>query len=153
RGRREGVFRIPLATADGHRNGPREFLLKTKEQVGGRLTIRYQSLASKVELEKRDGTWTATGVRFRDGAHLYQPDPNCVRTDAPELAARARREVILAGGAFNTPQLLMLSGIGPEKHLSDKGVTCLVPLEGVGRNLQDRYEVGVISDMKQPFTV
>jgi choline dehydrogenase len=153
RGRREGVFSISLATWHGKRNGPREFLLRTQEQVGGRLTIRYNALATKVQLEKRDGRWAATGVRFRDGGHQYQADPNCVKADEPEQVARARREVILAGGSFNTPQLLMLSGIGPAKHLADKGVQCLVPLEGVGRNLQDRYEVGVVCNVKEPFTV
>ena len=50
---------------------------------------------------------------------------------------RARREVILCGGAINSPQLLMLSGVGPAEHLKRAGVTPLVDLPGVGRNLQD----------------
>ena len=54
----------------------------------------------------------------------------------------ARREVILCGGAFNTPQLLMLSGIGPAAELRAHGIPVRVDLPGVGRNLQDRYEVG-----------
>jgi choline dehydrogenase-like flavoprotein len=55
--------------------------------------------------------------------------------------------VILAGGAFNTPQLLMLSGIGPRDGLERHGIEVRVDLPGVGRNLQDRYEVGVVSRM------
>ena len=61
---------------------------------------------------------------------------------------RASREVILAGGAFNTPQLLMLSGIGPRSALDKHGVPLRVDLAGVGQNLQDRYEVAVINRMK-----
>jgi choline dehydrogenase-like flavoprotein len=56
-------------------------------------------------------------------------------------------EVILAGGAFNTPQLLMLSGIGPREVLERHGIEVRVGLPGVGRNLQDRYEIGVVSRM------
>jgi choline dehydrogenase-like flavoprotein len=55
--------------------------------------------------------------------------------------------VILAGGAFNTPQLLMLSGIGPRETLDRFGIPVQAELAGVGRNLQDRYEVGVVNRM------
>ena len=47
----------------------------------------------------------------------------------------------------------MLSGIGPKEHLADCKIECLVDRPGVGRNLQDRYEVGVVSEMKQPFAL
>ena len=50
---------------------------------------------------------------------------------------RARREVVLAAGAFGSPQLLMLSGIGPAAHLRDHGISVLRDLPGVGQNLQD----------------
>ena len=60
---------------------------------------------------------------------------------------RASREVVLAGGAFNTPQLLMLSGVGPREELERHGIPVRVDLPGVGRNLQDRYEVGVVNRM------
>jgi choline dehydrogenase len=49
----------------------------------------------------------------------------------------ANKEVILSGGAINSPQLLMLSGVGPSKHLKDNGIEVVHNLEGVGRNLQD----------------
>jgi choline dehydrogenase-like flavoprotein len=66
---------------------------------------------------------------------------------------RARREVILCAGAFNTPQLLMLSGIGPAGHLREHGIDVKVDLPGVGRNLQDRYEVAVTHRMKRPWEI
>jgi choline dehydrogenase len=61
------------------------------------------------------------------------------------------REVILCGGAFNTPQLLMLSGIGPQAELARHGIATRIDLPGVGRNLQDRYEVGVVARASAPF--
>src|SRR5260370_32570046 len=64
-----------------------------------------------------------------------------------------RGEVILAGGAFNTPQLLMLSGIGATATLQPHGIAVRVDLPGVGRNLQDRYEIGVVNRLKQPWSV
>ena len=62
-------------------------------------------------------------------------------------------EVILCGGAFNTPQLLMLSGIGPADHLKEHEIDVLVDLPGVGGNLQDRYEVGVVNEMANEWEV
>lgn len=57
--------------------------------------------------------------------------------------ARARREVILAGGAINTPQLLMLSGIGPADHLASHGIDLVVDAPEVGENLQDHLVAGL----------
>lgn len=56
---------------------------------------------------------------------------------------RARREVILCGGAINTPQLLMLSGIGPSEHLAEHGIRVVVDSPGVGANLQDHLVAGL----------
>jgi choline dehydrogenase len=63
------------------------------------------------------------------------------------MCANATGEVILSGGAFNTPQLLMLSGIGPRDVLEPLGIPLRIELPGVGRNLQDRYEIGVVHRM------
>jgi choline dehydrogenase len=64
---------------------------------------------------------------------------------------RAWREVVVCGGAFNTPQLLMLSGIGPAAELRRHGIDVRVDLAGVGRNLQDRYEVAVTHPLPRPW--
>lgn len=55
---------------------------------------------------------------------------------------RARKEVILSAGAINSPQLLMLSGIGEDTHLRSKGIPVLQNLPGVGRNLMDHIAIG-----------
>src|SRR5262249_22501911 len=54
-------------------------------------------------------------------------------------------------GAFITPQLLMLSGIGPKADLAALGIECRRDLPGVGANLQDRYEVGIVAQTGKPF--
>jgi len=64
------------------------------------------------------------------------------------LIARARREVILAGGAINSPHLLQLSGLGPGQLLRRHGVEVLADLPGVGENLQDHYVMGVTYRLK-----
>jgi choline dehydrogenase len=63
----------------------------------------------------------------------------------------ADREVILCGGAYNSPQLLMLSGIGPADDLAKHGIVTIQDLPGVGRNLQDHASVGVDCEMSQPW--
>lgn len=66
--------------------------------------------------------------------------------------ARASAEVVLSGGAINSPQLLLLSGIGPADELKRVGVTPVHDLSGVGRNLQDHLNVNVINECTQPIT-
>jgi choline dehydrogenase len=67
---------------------------------------------------------------------------------------RARAaEVILCGGAFNSPQLLMLAGIGPKEHLDELGIDVVADLPGVGSNLQDHLEVYIQYASKQPVSI
>jgi 4-pyridoxate dehydrogenase len=89
------------------------------------LTVETNALATRVVL---DGS-RARGVEYARGGRLQQ--------------ALADREVLLAGGVFNTPQLLMLSGIGPADHLREMGIAPRVSLRGVGQNLQDHLSVDV----------
>jgi choline dehydrogenase-like flavoprotein len=64
--------------------------------------------------------------------------------------ARATREVILSAGSINTPQLLMLSGIGDPDHLREFALATSVELPGVGRNLQDHYSSGLFHERREP---
>lgn len=75
------------------------------------------------------------------------------RVDGTERTVEARREVILSGGAINTPQILMLSGIGPRGHLEDVGVEVVRDLPGVGSNLADHLAAGVIEHTDRPDTL
>ncbi|KAM0324573.1 hypothetical protein ACHAQA_007958 [Verticillium albo-atrum] len=116
------------------------------------LTVRFDSLVTKVDI---DDDLRATGVQYLEGEKLYKADPrwqaNSNNTGIPR-SARAKREVILAGGTFNTPQLLLLSGIGPAEHLKEHAVDVKVDLPGVGRGLQDHYEVPVMHQFANNFT-
>ncbi|MBV8506712.1 MAG: choline dehydrogenase [Alphaproteobacteria bacterium] len=67
--------------------------------------------------------------------------------------ARAAREVILCGGAVNSPQLLMVSGIGPQQHLARFGIPVVHDLPGVGQSLQDHYSAPIKLRCKLPITV
>jgi len=88
----------------------------------------------------------------RDEA-LYEASPCYQPKERDPLEFRACREVIVAAGAFNSPQLLMLSGVGPREDLKGLGIPCLVNLPGVGSNLQDRYEIAVVSESAKPFVL
>lgn len=72
-----------------------------------------------------------------------------VRRGSP-MTVRARREVILSAGSFNTPQILMLSGIGPVDHLREHGIAPVLDLSGVGGNLQDHLSVNVAGTRPVP---
>jgi choline dehydrogenase-like flavoprotein len=88
-------------------------------------------------LELRDGR--VSGVRYRRR-----------RKDA---VAYARREVILSAGAFNSPQILLLSGIGPREHLGEVGVRVQHDLPGVGRNLQDHPFITMMWEMSDTHSL
>eukprot|EP00928_Gymnodinium_smaydae_P017466 TRINITY_DN1667_c0_g3_i1.p1 TRINITY_DN1667_c0_g3~~TRINITY_DN1667_c0_g3_i1.p1 ORF type:complete len:586 (-),score=56.95 TRINITY_DN1667_c0_g3_i1:163-1920(-) len=64
-----------------------------------------------------------------------------VESEGSQRKIEARREIVLSAGAINSPQLLMLSGIGPRRHLEDVGIACLHELNGVGDHMQDHLFV------------
>jgi choline dehydrogenase len=147
---REGLAFTPLAVANGKRNGPRDFLLKTKEEFPNNLTIQLHSLASRILFKDK----RAIGVEILEGKHLYEADPEARKGNVSAPVKRevfASREVIVCAGAFNTPQILKLSGVGPAEELKKFNIDVVVDLPGVGENLQDRYEVGVIAEFEKPF--
>jgi choline dehydrogenase len=94
------------------------------------LTVRTGAQATRVLVE----AGRATGVEYVKGG----------RRDV----VRAAREVVLSGGAINSPQLLLLSGIGPADHLREVGVAVVHDLPGVGQNLQDHPLVPVIWNVR-----
>jgi choline dehydrogenase-like flavoprotein len=139
---------VPLTTDRHRRAGARERLLDVAARHPDRLRIELDALATRVLFDDKR---RAIGVEYQKGRHLYGADPQAGGSGGTTHTVTARREVILAGGAFNTPQLLMLSGIGGREALAAHGIAALVDLPGVGRNLQDRYEVSVVNRMKRPW--
>lgn len=160
---REGIFFVPFATEGGQRVSVRDLLMVTEQDYADRLDIRTNTLATRILIEPAPiappGTEApslrATGVEYIEGLHLYGADPYaaCGAAAATPRRVRARREVILSAGAFNTPQLLMLSGIGPREELDSHGIATLLDRPGVGRNLQDRYEISVYCSTKTDFAI
>jgi choline dehydrogenase len=143
----EGLISVPLTTLNGQRAGSREFIEKVRKSHPDRLEVRSHALASRILL---DETQKAVGVEYLRGAHLYRADPrNGEASESVREQVRVKREVIVAAGAFNTPQLLKLSGIGPKAELERHGIEVRVNLPGVGENLQDRYEVAVVTRLSQ----
>jgi choline dehydrogenase-like flavoprotein len=139
-----GIRYAPLATRDHARNGTRERLIDVAGAHPDRLHIELNALATRVLF---DDSNRATGVEYLRGERLYRTHANPSNRPGEHVQASATREVILSAGTFNTPQLLMLSGIGPRADLERLGITVRIDLPGVGRNLQDRYEVGVVNRM------
>lgn len=147
RNRSAGPCYTPLSTHRHKRIGVRERLLDVARRYPDRLHIVTNALATRVlfdEEQLADGGPRAVGVEYLEGDNLYKAHPRAGTSRGRHRRVGARREVVLAGGAFNTPQLLMLSGIGPEEDLVARGIEVRVPLSGVGRNLQDRYEVSIV---------
>jgi choline dehydrogenase len=98
------------------------------------LTVATASLALRVLVEQG----RAVGVQYEQNGVVQ--------------TARAEREVILSAGTFNSPQLLLLSGIGPADELRALGIEPVHDLPGVGRNLQDHASIGVLYEASGPFT-
>ena len=143
-----GIRLPPLATHQRRRNGTREFLLSVQQRFPGNLTLELNALATKILFDEKN---RAVGVEYLKGERMYRAHYNSSDQAGEKKSVRVTREVILAGGAFNTPQLLMLSGVGPKDELKKHGIDLRVDLAGVGQNLQDRYEVGVINRMKSDW--
>ena len=139
-----GLRYLPLTTRRHARNGSRERVLEVAAKHPKRFKIELNALVTRVLF---DDNRRAIGVEYLRGERLYRASGRPSDDPGERRAIRASREVILAGGAFNTPQLLMLSGIGPRADLEHHGIEVKVDLPGVGKNLQDRYEAGVVHRM------
>jgi len=131
----------------------REHVLQTAAALPNNLIIKSNCLVTRVLFDKNGKS--VTGVEYIQGPQLYRASPLAAQT-APmpqKLQMSASREVILSGGAFNSPQLLKLSGVGHAGEFAKLGIKPNVELHGVGENMQDRYELGVLSRLKNNLTI
>ncbi|WAR30766.1 BETA-like protein [Mya arenaria] len=128
----EGFNKIQYNIRNGERSMPGTEMLMGLDRKN--LHISVNSHVSKIDIHKNE----AQGVWFiKDGRKMY---------------VRANMEVILSAGTVGTPQLLMLSGIGPRRHLEEMNITVVADLP-VGENLQDHEKVSVCVGIKQPLSI
>jgi choline dehydrogenase len=145
-----GLRYVPLSTSNHARTGSRERVLEIACKHPDRLRVELNALATRVLFDDNNRT---IGVEYLKGERLYRAHARPSEEGGELRRLYASREVILAGGAFNTPQLLMLSGVGPRDVLKDHEIPIRVELPGVGSNLQDRYEVGVVNRMRDDWAL
>lgn len=137
-----GIWGLPLhAKKNGERFSSRDYIKETISQKFP-LTLSVNSLATKVlfagnvSTNCANGKPRAVGVEYMQGKSLYRADSRYVVSNKGTVkTAMARKEVILSGGTFNTPQILMLSGVGPKAHLQEMGIQVVVDSPGVGQNM------------------
>ena len=140
----EGVGPYQVTHRDGERlSAAKAYLEPVRHRSNLRVITHARVL--RVTVERRDGQAVATGVvwRERDGAGPQHT-----------LLLRPGGEVVLSAGAFGSPQLLMLSGMGPASHLQGTGIAVQADLPGVGAHLQDHLDaVIVVNAPKAPDVI
>ncbi|NVH47279.1 GMC family oxidoreductase [Photobacterium damselae] len=122
----EGIGFYQVTQKNGQRCSSAVAYLREAE-TRDNLTIITNAMVNKVLIDNG----VAVGVEYQQGGEIK--------------AVHARKEVILSGGAINSPQLLMLSGIGDKEHLNAHGIECVADLPGVGQNLQDHLDILVVT--------
>jgi choline dehydrogenase len=167
----EGIWLIPLTLNSsvpgmaGRRAGSRDFIMNVYNAKNGDGTKKYPLEIALDTLVTRilfAPTTTgakprATGVEFVKGKYLYRASPRSKTASdyatATKSKVNASKDVIISAGAYNSPQLLKLSGIGPKEELSKHNIPLKVDLPGVGTNLQDHFEIGTTHEMANGFSV
>jgi choline dehydrogenase len=129
----EGVSRLDSTTKNGRRSSAAVAHLRPALSRPN-LTLVSHALVHKITINNG----RTTGVKFEHRGSV--------------LSAHASREIIVSTGAIKSPQLLMLSGIGPEDHIREFGIKPVLHLPGVGQNLQDHLSISVINESKKPVT-
>jgi choline dehydrogenase len=132
--RQEGAGYYQATTKNGRRASAATGYLRPAMKRAN-LRVEVGALATRVLFE---GT-RAAGIEYRQGGATR--------------VARASREVILAGGAFNSPQLLQLSGVGPRALLERHGIPVMMDAPGVGEDLQDHFYVRTFWRCTKPITL
>jgi len=133
----EGVGPYHLTIRDGERCSAALSYLAPIVSERPNLRVINNAHAGRVIVENK----TAVGVEFSAGP------------GKPAQSVYAKREVLLCGGAFQSPQLLLLSGIGPADELQKLGIPVLHDAPEVGRNLQDHLDVSIIYEMTKPISM
>src|SRR5260370_3295286 len=136
-----GARYTPLATRNHGRIGTREYLVETSREHTN-LRLESNALASRVLLNEKN---RAVGVEYLHGERLYRAHARPNEAQGERRTIYASKEVIIAGGAFNSPQLLMLSGIGRRDVLDTLGIQVRVDLPAVAPTLQDWYEIPALN--------
>jgi choline dehydrogenase len=134
----EGAGYFQLTTRNGRRWSTAVGYLKEARRRPN-LTVVTDALASRILFSGR----RAIGVEYRQG----QKHGTTTHT------AHASGEVIVCGGAFNSPQLLQLSGLGPAELLRQHGIEVIADLPGVGADLQDHLQIRVLYRCTEPITM
>ena len=130
----EGFGRYQVNMRNGRRwSAARGFLKPARKRAN--LSVVTNAYATRVLFEGRK----AVGVEYTVGEQSFQ--------------VRPRKEVLLSLGAFNSPQLLQLSGLGPASLLQRHGIEVVADLPGVGASMQDHYLVRTVYRCKQPVTL
>ncbi|KAI1754027.1 choline dehydrogenase [Xylaria castorea] len=143
------------------RSSPRDYVYNTvtaKNADGSKkykLDVALHTLVTKVTFANKtcNSKPTANGIEYLFGESLYRADPRATNVDSGKPGSvKATKEVIVAGGSFNSPQILKLSGVGPKAELKKFNIPVVVDLPGVGTNLQDRLEISVNAQFPTNFT-
>lgn len=144
----------------GARYSSRDYIQAAQTNASIPLTVSLNSLATRILFDtsapiensskcgsSSAGAPRATGVEYLEGKSLYEADSRRSSSGGSagtKKTVTARREVIVSGGAFNSPQLLMLSGIGPAEHLQQFNISVVKDLPGVGQSLMDNQEMPIV---------
>jgi choline dehydrogenase len=155
-----GVFGMATHTTSTRtRSSPWSYIKATIADAvaGPNLSLQLNAFATKLLFASNCSTSKASvpivrGVEYLIGENLYRLDPRNNGSQTGTLhRAYASKEVIVAGGTFNTPQLLKLSGIGPRAELEEFGIPVVADVAGVGTNLGDNYEGSLLALGSKPL--
>ena len=116
------VGHAPRTHHDGFRSTAADFVTKTFRRDN--ISIMTQTVVDRIVIDNSGKDLTATGVEL-------------VARDGSRSVVHVKHEVIVSGGAYCSPVILMRSGIGPRDELAQHNISCLVDLTGVGKNLMD----------------
>ena len=130
----EGIARLDATRKHGRRCSAAVAHLRPA-LARGNITLLTKAQVVKINISGN----SATGVTFKHKGKLHSVEAN--------------KEVILSGGAINSPHLLMLSGIGPSQHLKEHGIEVHADLPGVGQNLQDHSSIILQYGCKKSFPI